>query len=306
MAQGTSALRHGKVSELVILVRLVAIAALLALGGGALGALHPAGDSLAVFRVPLTGLLLVTGWALRPRVLAWGAMLLAFVGLAWHGGQLYRPDRIPDRAPDLTLYQQNLLMDRQSSSGFVSAISDASADVLTLQEVSAANLSILETLRGDYPHQIHCPLEDWLGEAVLSRHPFVPGSAFCSRRDGLAGAQIMMPDGPVWVVSLHISWPWPHGQAVQLDELLPELKHMSGPVVVAGDFNAVSWSYAVKRVGDAVSAKRIGRRFASFNLPIGGMPIGIDHVLSNGFGVAKQQAKLGSDHHGAYAKIWFY
>ena len=43
----------------------------------------------------------------------------------------------------------------------------------------------------------------------------------CIENKGLVGLQVDAPDGAFWAFSLHAFWPWPHGQADQLTEILP-------------------------------------------------------------------------------------
>ena len=269
-----------------------------------LGALHPVGDSLAVIRVPLALLTaLAVIWTVWPPVLRW-PVALGLLGLvAWH-----LLARVPTGAAsdhDFTLYQQNLLFDRKDAGAFLEAIAKRAPDFVTLQEVSDANLSILVALAKSHPHQHHCPLNPWVGEAVLSRHPKVPGSEFCSDPDGLAGMQVETPFGPIWLVSVHLRWPWPHGQAAQVDGVLPFLDALEGHVILAGDFNAVAWSHTLRRMARASGTERIGPHLHSFaRLPVP-VHIGIDHVLTTPTYAqeVRRTPLLGSDHYGLFARL---
>ena len=280
--------------------RLAAFATGSALLGGFLGALHPLGDSLAVFRVPLAVVFaLAVIWTDWPRPLRWPLAGLALLLLGWHAWQGLRPQE----AGRLILYQQNLRFDRAESAEWLEAVRASGAEVVTLQEVSPANLPLLDALRDLYPHQQHCPVAGFLGEAVLSRLPVEAGSGWCSARDGVAGLRVQTWAGPVWVLSVHLEWPWPHGQARQVDALLPALGALEGPVVVGGDFNAVAWSHTVRRIGLAVGAARIGRHGSTFRLPKVGFPVGIAHVLGPAGGAVAVQPRLGSDHQGLLARV---
>lgn len=277
---------------------LVAVASGLALIASWGGALHPLGDSLAVFRRELMIVFALsvvwTGW---PRPMRWG---LAGGALVWLGAFVWA-SRAGPADGGLILYQQNMLFSRDGVDAWVKSVRAASPDVLTLQEVGARTLAALKPLEADYPHRVHCPQEP-LGEVVLSRLPMIEG--FCSRRDGFAAMQVETADGPVWVVSLHLNWPWPHRQAAQVTQILPDMAPISGSVVLGGDFNAVAWSHTVARVSGAVRARRIGALMNTFDLP-GGLPIGIDHVLSTGQGWTRRMPKHGSDHYGVLAGVRF-
>ena len=271
-----------------------------ALAGGFLGALHPLGDSLAVFRVPLAVLFgLVVIWTRWPRALRWPLAGLVLVLLGWNAWMAWKPQA----AGALVLYQQNLLRTRTETATWLDAVRASNADVVTLQEVSLENRPLLEALRDRYPHQQYCPFETTFGEAVLSRLPVEAGSGWCSQPDGVAGLRVLTDEGPVWILSLHLNWPWPHGQAPQVEALLPALEALQGPVIAAGDFNAVAWSHTVRLVGRAVGSQRIGRQRATFDLLWIGLPVGIDHVLGPAGGAVAVLPKLGSDHHGVLGRL---
>lgn len=289
---------------MTVLVKAVAILIGGGLMAGYLGALHPAGDSFAVFRLELALLFaLAVIWTAWPRLLRWPLASLAMGIVPFHVVKGAGPDVASDY--DVTLYQQNMLFNRaDGGAGLLDNIARVQPDIITLQEVSQRNRAVLDELRADYPFQHLCPVGPLLGEAVLSRFPVMSGSAFCSNRDGLAGVQFVTPQGPVWVVSVHLNWPWPMGQAQQVDALLPDLQRLDGAAILAGDFNAVAWSLTLARMSQASGAKRVGPWFKSFDLPLG-LPIGIDHVLSTGPNAqhAFTIAKNGSDHHGVVARL---
>jgi len=88
-----------------------------------------------------------------------------------------------------------------------------------------------------------------------------------------------------------------------MSKALPSLDVISGPAVIAGDFNAVAWSAAVAQVSRRAGVRRVGRRVATFALPFGGLPVGIDHVLASGPGRIAPLKRLGSDHVSLWAEL---
>ncbi|TDK51281.1 endonuclease/exonuclease/phosphatase family protein [Antarcticimicrobium luteum] len=281
---------------------------LAALAAGYGGALHPAGDSLAVFRVPLAvaaGLLLAMLWRPR-RAVAPGLALVALALLprlwAMWPGPGPGPEGVEAQA-GLVIYQKNLLFNLPDPRRLVADIAARSPDVVTLQEVSPRNRAVLAALRDRYPYQHDCAYRAVGGTAVLSRWPAVPGSARCAH--GLTALQVETPAGRVWAVSLHLRWPWPHPQAAQLDRLGPVLRAMRGPMVIGGDFNSVAWSDALARVARASGTRRAGHEAASFALPYGGFGVAIDHVLASGArpGTIEVLDRMGSDHRGILARV---
>lgn len=294
-----------KVSAFGWLVQIVAVLGLLLVLAGFGGALHPLGDSLAVFRLGLVvGTVLAVIWTPWSKALRW-PLALAGIGLVAYHLHARQPETLGPG--DVTLYQQNLLSNRAQDEAFLAQVAKDAPDVLTLQEVSQRNRALLAGLSEAYPHQHICPLGDHLGEAVLSRWPVVADTAFCTDRDGLAGMLVEAPQGRFWLVSVHLSWPFPQDQAGQVGQLMDRLQQLGDslyPVVMAGDFNAVAWSWTLRRMARASGTQRIGPQLHSFT----GMPVpmhlGIDHVLTtSGRGSVVQMPPLGSDHHGLLARI---
>lgn len=288
--------------RVLVIGLVVALALLVAVGYT--GAFHPAGDSFAVFRLPLVVLLALTViWTPWSRRIRWSVALICLGVLgqaAWNGVNRTTPEA------DFTLLQHNLLFKRSDSADWLAHVADLNPDFMTLQEVSVSNMTLIDQLRDSHPYRQHCPVREHLGETVLSRYPMVAGTGFCSTRDGLAGMQVETPKGRIWLVSLHVSWPWPYGQAPQIAQILPHLEKLNGPVILAGDFNAVAWSHAVDRIGRAFGGTRMGAWVNTFDLPKIGLPVGIDHVLATPehFAVSvTAQPRLGSDHKGLLARV---
>lgn len=262
---------------------------------GFAGALHPIGDSLGVFRGQiLFGMALISllqrAVSDRGRALfGLGVVFVAAIPLAMV--YLEGPE-----AGDLRLYQKNMLFNNPDLAPLEADIRSLNPDVVTLQEVSEPNRALLAAIKDILPAQQHCRFAGVGGVAVATKLPLIAGSGFCAK--GLAGLQVQGPDGPLWVLSVHLHWPWPYQQPAHLAEILPVITGLEGPIVVAGDFNMVRWSYALEAVRDAAEVQAAGPvlgtlpRFAPFaTLPI-------DHVMAPGGGQVVLRPLLGSDHFG--------
>lgn len=265
--------------------------------------LHPVADSLAVFRAPLGGLSFLAGallWPLWQR--RYGAMAMA-LGLAAMLPVLWsmRGETGPLDG-DFSLYQKNLMFRNGNLPALERDILQSAPDFITLQEVSRNNIGVLERLKPDYAAQQFCPFASVGGVAVLSRWPKIPESGTCAK--GMAGMQVRTPQGPVWLVSLHLHWPYPHGQAAQVLALLPQLQALDGPVVLGGDFNMVPWSRTLTSIEKAIAGQRVGYTNTTFWLK-GFYPLPIDHVLvpAPNAGSVQNRPLFGSDHAGVLA--WF-
>ncbi|WP_323021764.1 endonuclease/exonuclease/phosphatase family protein [Pararhodobacter sp.] len=275
----------------------------LMLAASFLGPLHPAGDTLAVFRPLWAGVMALSALAAGlsgARRLGAVALILALGGSAPMILGAMRGDEAPARV-DLTLYSKNLLATLADPAPLVADILETGADVVLLQEVSDSNAAILDLLRETYPHQHLCRFSSRGGIAVLSRWP---GEAVqCSPMRGMAAMQVASPSGPVWAASIHLTWPWPYAQGAAVRAIAPLLEPMRGRVVIGGDFNMVPWGYAVRALGAAAGAQRIGPMRATIRVLGLGWPI--DHVLTSGQGSTEIRPRLGSDHAGVVARIGF-
>lgn len=278
---------------------LMALAALPVLAGY-LGGLHPAGDSLAVFRAQGAALLaLIAGGALMAGARRAGVAGLVLAVAA--GAPVALMYFQPGQPGPLVIYQKNMLVRNADLPGLEADIRAMAPDVLTLQEVSPANQMLLAALTDVLPHQLWCPFAAVGGTAVATSRPPVPGGEVCAK--GLAALQVLGPNGPVWLVSVHLHWPWPHGQAEQVADLVPVIAGLEGPVVLAGDFNMVRWGQAAQALAGAARAVPAGRVLGSY---IGFAPwvsLPIDHVLAPHGGTVETRPALGSDHLGLLARV---
>lgn len=279
-----------------------ALAAGAALAGGFLGALHPAGDSLAVFRPHLAAalgvlclMLLASGW--RRAALGAGAMALA-AGLALLPH--HRPASSPGGA-DLALYQKNLRFGLDDSAPLLADILAEEPDILTLQEVSDSTRAVVDALAGAFPTRVVCPFSSVGGPAVLSRFPALAGSARCL--DGAAVVTLDTPCGPVRVVSIHLHWPWPYQQGPQVAKLSRALGG-GGPTLAAGDFNMVQWSHALRTLARATGTVPVNTSRITLPDKIFGLGLPIDHVLAPArAGAVAIRPRFGSDHRGLVARM---
>jgi len=274
--------------------------ALASLALGHLGRWLPLGDSLAVLR-PQTVIALVLvavplalwGWR---RLAAVGALAGLLAGMPLAAGILARQGV----AGPLVLYQKNVLYAGGDRDRLEADILASGADFVTLEEVSGEGRATLSALIAAYPHRQFCDYEP-MGVVLLSRHPFEPGSGACGERDRVARALVILPDGrALWLVALHLRWPFPFGQQEQIDRIADDLGKLEGPVVVAGDFNMVPWGWSVRRIADATRTVRAGPYRSTFQRFAPLAPLVIDHVLlpQGSTGRAETRPEFGSDHRG--------
>lgn len=280
------------------LIKLSAVFAALAIAVGYLGALHPLFDSLAIGR-PLAAIwLIVSGLALR-KYLCIAASILAVFSLAPILLSSIPAKMISD--PAFTVYQHNLLF-TNTAPDIKLVTQQLSPDVITLQEISSARENIISL--DNYSNQAICKFAAVGDVGVLSRHPIVEQGCSDGSYRGFAWARIKNETGDeVTVVSIHTHWPYPFGQAKQLEEIIPQLKELKQPIILSGDFNQVGWSYALKSIAKAVqNVNKTGLTFTLIRPPL---YLPIDHILvpeTSEVHVEKLN-RYGSDHNGLFARF---
>jgi endonuclease/exonuclease/phosphatase (EEP) superfamily protein YafD len=281
------------------------VAAALGLAGavvvalGFLPGLHRAADSLALLR-PLAAALCLAGVvaaeALWLRAGLAAVAVLAAVTLIPHV-------RAQPAGRDLRVYTKNVWVHATDHADLARDIRAARPDVVLLQEVhldAGGGHALLAALAASHPHQHVCIPPDGSGVVVASRHPF-DGAPLCTRARALAAAPIA-PDGRrIWIVALHLPWPWPVDSADSDAQAVALLSGLDGPVVVGGDFNAFPWTARVARVARAARGRLAGPARATF--PFHGLPLPLDAVIAPGGGRIEARPRLTSDHRGLVADV---
>ena len=287
------------------LVRVCTAMGALAALGSLLGAVHPLGDSLAVMRPWIAGGLTVcvvaalsvaqSRWAGLAAVLA-GLCVVLSAPLPW------RAVTADQFAVPQSVYQKNLLFRLSDPSRILADIAALDPDHITLQEVSAGNrAAVYDVLAARYEHQ-YCTFPVVGGVAVLSRYPVIEGTRICVDGEGLAGFQVDAPGGPLWVVSIHLRWPYPYYQRDQIELLLPVIEALDGPVLIGGDFNMVRATW-VTRAFERTSGSNLAAPLAgTIQLFDGWFAPAIDHVfLPNTGGIHSVRPRNNSDHRSVFA-----
>lgn len=308
----TGGARSNMTAGVAFLAMMALSAALLA---GFFGALHPAFDSFAHFRIHLsvlTALLALPLLASSYRLQAVAVLLFAIASLATTASALPRlwPQQAVAKPADrivYTLLQMNLRFDNPTPKKVLSLIGRTNPDVITLDEVSGMWTRELGYITSAYPYRILCPYPNGIfGVALLSRRPFAAGTApHCEQRGAMATATIDFGGTGVDVAAIHLSWPWPREQYWQIGELSEPLAALGETAIMAGDCNAVPWSAAVRRVASlggltvmpSAGPTWIHRKLPDFIRRFAGLPI--DQVFSKGGVTILSSTRLegdGSDH----------
>ena len=274
--------------------------------------------SLYVFVLPL--LTIPVAWAMRRRRLALvSAVALAF-GVFWVAPDFWPVSQATgdfDPGSQFTLLSANLYVNNSTSEALLNEILATEADVVLLQEYSPRwHRLISQTDMFDkYPYrQLHVSDAPY-GNVILSRLPLVDSSVWWVEGNPMSRAIVRVGPHVVHLICWHATAPqnfhsfgtW----TMQYRRLLAELGNESGPLVVAGDFNATQhsrWLRELSAAGFRSAHAARGRGLAT-TYPNGHwlmLPIRIDHILYSrgvecrGIGEGKG---TGSDHKPLLAKL---
>ncbi len=292
---------------------------------GFLNFLHPLFDSFSHFRIHLLCMVLPILLILSllheriHRAIYLTLLLLSSIYL-YFISQPFQPNSAYSKTKTFKHMQFNLNFRNQKMEKFIDFIKKNPMDIITLQEITQEHKEKLEKLKvdglalelskdfpfvshkkGAYPYQAYCNFRAVGAVAILSKHPFET-EAVCL--DGAIWAKVMLDKRAINVLSTHLYWPYPHQQPAQVEKLLPILEGIPSPLIISGDFNAVSWSHTVKEMAKASHTNIVnGLRWSihlNTQLPIlPFMMLPIDQLLiSKEFEVKsiKVEKGLGSDH----------
>ncbi len=314
--KSTPAVKQSSRLLFAFLILLVLLSVPLVLGF--FGRVHPAFDSFAHFRAHIAAIMAAGGILLLFTSLRREAAMVTLLGLSALATTIDFSGNVSGSAQSAEadsvtyrLMQINLQQDNPDPKGILQAVARNKPDIITYQEGSEQWQPWLKTLEGSYPYRHQCgTLPYRWGVGILSRRPFSEiGAPVCTGDGVLATALINLGGTNVLVSSLHQSWPWPYKQARQFEMIRPALEPMADahgiPVIIAGDFNATPWSYAVRKIeaaSDTKHLKGIGATWLTISLPDGlkkwiGLPI--DQVLINEsvtLRSIKTDVPSGSDH----------
>lgn len=277
------------------------------------GFAHPAMDLFNHIQpILLAGLFLLL--VLAPVFLASGPLRALVFSLAATGivasSAIYVPEfvrglesRAPypaDERPVYTLMTFNVFGRNETPAQLVENILAVDPDVLALQEYSREVRSeIHRDLAAIFPHFQYCTGGQRAFVGLYSKLPFEPlnedacsASAISTDRTARIIVRFDIEDAPDFsFATTHNDWPAPiTRQAEQFGALETALSTVEPPLILVGDFNSTSWSYALRTFVERAGLTRHTHNIPTFptlwyylgdwrpTIPI----LPIDHVMTRG------------------------
>ena len=222
-------------------------------------------DILAQFTAPalvVAVLIAALSLALRLRIAAAAGGFVVLVLLLAFWPQSPAKARAED-GPAIRVYWANLYAGNDDVEAIDRSITRADADIVMITELGAAPNAQLERLLRAYPHRAVGPRVDGLlgqnRSLIASRYPLSRVRYGAKWEDPPVEGVAATPLGPVSLVAVHLTRPWPYqyqwGQITQALQLADRANRLPRPLVVAGDFNSVSSARIGRQVRQSLDVK---------------------------------------------------
>jgi endonuclease/exonuclease/phosphatase (EEP) superfamily protein YafD len=208
------------------------------------------------------------------------SIVLLIVALGYQAWQIWPYTRLhpvqsvdaeaPEEGHSFRLVLSNVLMDNRDAESWLGEVRAAEPDLVVMLEPDDWWVEQAQPLRRELPFAIEHPLDNTYGIALYSRFPLRDVTVREVVEDGIPSiwGSFELPAGDrVRFAFLH---PRPPQVAQDTDErdvelvlVAREVEGHEGPLIVAGDFNDVAWSYTTKLFQElsGLLDPRIGRGF---------------------------------------------
>jgi endonuclease/exonuclease/phosphatase (EEP) superfamily protein YafD len=195
-------------------------------------------------------------------------------------------------------------------------LATAPTDVVVLSEFGPDKRSLLANLKAAYPFQVDCADQWPCSLALLSRLPLEAAGVGRIASEGPEERASDMPAfvwaklaGSLTVIGTHLHRPsrdpWLHAR--QVSALTQLVRHIDGPLVLAGDLNTSPWSNAFRKLRAATGLAPASILMPTWPAwPLALPQVALDHILvSSELAVAAAGTgpAVGSDHLPVWAQI---
>jgi endonuclease/exonuclease/phosphatase (EEP) superfamily protein YafD len=195
-------------------------------------------------------------------------------------------------------------------------LATAPADVVVLSEFGPDKRPMLASLKSTYPFQVDCADRWPCSLALLSRRPFEAAGVGHIAPDDQESAPGEMPDfvwakfgGSLTIIGTHLHRPsrdpWLHER--QVTALTQLVRHIDGPLVLAGDLNMSPWSNAFRKLRAVAGLTPASVLMPSWPAwPMALPQVALDHILVSpelAVAAAGTGPAVGSDHLPVWAQI---
>lgn len=209
----------------------------------------------------------------------------------------------------------NVNMSNTNYASVENFIAETEPDIVVLIEINHKWYYNLKSVYTTYQFQSVVLREDYFGIGVFSKQPFVDKSVHYFRNSEIPAITVTLEidETPITLLAVHLDWPvTPESSMIrnkQLHVLAKQIRKLTQPVIVAGDFNMTPWSFHYTEfitssdVSDC-SNKLLNRGTWPTWMGILALPIDYcftsDHILVDRYIIGPD---IGSDHYPVLADL---
>ena len=185
------------------------------------------------------------------------------------------------------------------------------ADVIVLSEIGPDKRDVLPKLKAAYPYQVDCAEQWQCSLALLSRVPLEAAGVGRIASDGKDMPAFVWAKlgASMTIIGTHLHRPsrdpWLHER--QVSAIGDLVRHIDGPVVLAGDLNTSPWSNAFRKLRAATGLAPASVLMPTWPAwPLALPQVALDHILVSGelaVAAAGTGPAVGSDHLPVWAQI---
>ncbi|MDB5562915.1 MAG: hypothetical protein JWN11_2333 [Hyphomicrobiales bacterium] len=263
----------------------------------------------------------------RKWIIGWAALGLlassAIMGPETAAAFMPRPAAPTDGSRVIRVMTHNLFGLNYDMDRMAAVIADEKPDIIAFQEFFSFQREKLDERIGrTYPYSAHCAGGKRAYIGIYSKFPFseeITGACETNAARGERIARILgkfvLPDGTQFsLMTTHLDWPASRAdvlstvtrQGSEFNDLEDAIAKTSGPLILVGDFNSTSWSYALRGFADKAGLTRQDHNVltwpALFSIDDAWRRtpqfLTLDHVMTRGIDVhdLHSAAFTGSDH----------
>lgn len=233
------------------------------------------------------------------------------------------PDATPAEAADTTarlrLFEANVLQKNSRADLLLARVAEQQPDLVLALETDQRWVNALRPLRRNYPYFVELPRPNTYGMVLYSRLPLENPQVHNFQEPGVPtiSTGVRLPNGRlVRLYAVHPTPPVPSRHPTSLGtpdlallQVGQQVQQNSGPALVLGDFNDVSWSHTTRmfEASGELHNVRLGRGlFSTFDARVWLMRWPLDHLfVTRQFRVGRLERlpDIGSDHFPLLAEL---
>lgn len=254
------------------------VLALVTLAISWLGLWLPLADNLniaaAYWWPALVVAVLLATWRLRRRQVVAPAIIVLIAalgtGIVLFGPILQAAPPMGHRTVHVSMIEYNMLKTNPQSRADAEWLAAQDADILVLLEASRMQKKWGAVLQAKYPVMVSCSVHYPCSTVIFSRFPLLAhdalaGDGDADNRKALSAltARLDVEGAELTVFAAHLDRPWPLGEQENwIEPMRKVVAEVTGPAIMAGDFNSSPWTHAVRRIG-ASGNFRLGSGFTT-------------------------------------------